>query len=98
MQRSHYLSIDYLIVYAFLLIILIVGWQAGRGIKDIREYALGKRAFGTAALVLTFLATEVGGQGAINLAGEIGTIGIIVLITFLSFLIIHGPRQPQEEH
>jgi len=80
-----YLSTDFLIVYAFLLVTLIVGWWAGRGVKNIREYAIGKGSFGTAALVLTFLATEVGGQGAINLAGEIGTIGIIVLFTFLSF-------------
>ncbi len=81
----NYFSKDYLIVYVFLLITLVVGWRAGRGIKDIRAYALSNRAFGTAALVLTFLATEVGGQGAINLAGEIGTTGIIVLFTFLSF-------------
>ena len=80
-----YLSTDFLIVYAFLLVTLIVGWWAGRGVKNIREYAIGKGSFGTAALVLTFLATEVGGQGAINLAGEIGTTGIIVLFTFLSF-------------
>jgi Na+/proline symporter len=81
----HYLSIDHLVVYFFLLITLIVGFWAGRGVKDIKDYALGNRAFGTVALVLTFLATEVGGQGSINLAGEIGTTGIIVLITFLSF-------------
>ena len=82
-----YLSNDYLIVYAFLLVTLVVGFWSGRGIKNIREYAIGNRKFGTAALVLTFLATEVGGQGAINLAGEIGTIGIIVMLTFLSFSI-----------
>ena len=81
----NYFSADYLIVYAFLLITLVVGLRAGRGIKDIREYALANKSFGTVALVLTFLATEVGGQGAINLAGEIGTTGIIVLFTFLSF-------------
>ncbi len=83
----HYLSTDYLIVYVFLLVTLIVGWRAGRGVKDIRDYAIGNRAFGTAALVLTFLATEVGGQGVINIAGEIGTTGVIVMLTFLSFPI-----------
>ncbi|MHA7877514.1 MAG: sodium:solute symporter family protein, partial [Bacteroidota bacterium] len=80
-----YLSTDHLTVYAFLLVIFIVGWRAGKGIKDIRTYAIGNKNFGTAALVLTFLATEVGGQGAINLAGEVGTVGIIVLVSFLSF-------------
>ena len=81
----HYLSGDHLIVYFFLLITLVVGFWGGRGIRDIREYAIGNRAFGTAALVLTFLATEIGGQGSVNLAGEIGTTGLIVLVTFLSF-------------
>ena len=80
-----YFSIDFLIVYGFLFTIFLAGWWSGRGVRNIRAYALGNRTFGTAALVLTFLATEVGGQGAINLAGEIGTIGIIVLVTFLSF-------------
>ena len=83
----HYLGIDHLIVYVFLLITLSVGFGAGRGVKDIRDYASGNRAFGTAALVLTFLATEVGGQGVINIAGEIGTTGVIVMLTFLSFPI-----------
>ena len=81
----NYLSGDHLIVYFFLLITLVVGFWGGRGIRDIREYAIGNRAFGTAALVLTFLATEIGGQGSVNLAGEIGTTGLIVLVTFLSF-------------
>lgn len=83
----HYLSTDHFIVYFFLFITLIVGFWAGKGVKNIRDYALSNRAFGTAALVLTFLATEVGGQGVINIAGEIGTTGIIVMLTFLSFPI-----------
>jgi Na+/proline symporter len=82
---NHHLDVDYLVVGIFLLITLVVGLRAGRGVKDFRSYAIGNKKFGTAALVLTFLATEVGGQGAINLAGEIGTVGIIVLFTFLSF-------------
>ncbi len=85
----HHLHLDYLIVSIFLLITLVVGARAGRGVKDLRTYAIGHKKFGTAALVLTFLATEVGGQGVLNLAGEIGTVGIIVMITFLSFSITY---------
>ena len=50
-----YLSIDYLIVYAFLAITLFIGIRAGRGIKDIREYAIANKTFGTGALVLNFI-------------------------------------------
>ena len=81
----NYFNIDYLIVYAFLLITLYIGLRAGRGIKDIREYAIANKSFGTAALVLTYLATEVGGQGVINIAGEAGTTGIIIIAAFMSF-------------
>ena len=79
------MSLDNWVVCGFLFVVLIAGWRAGRDVQDVKAYALGSRSFGTAALVLTFLATEVGGQGAVNLAGEIGTTGIIVLVTFVSF-------------
>ena len=36
----NYFSIDYLIVYAFLAITLVMGIRAGNGIKDMKEYAL----------------------------------------------------------
>ncbi|MEL6152882.1 MAG: sodium:solute symporter family protein, partial [Bacteroidota bacterium] len=65
----HYLSVDYLIVYAFLLITLYIGLRAGRGIKDIREYAIANKTYGTGALVLTYLATDFGGG---TLLGDTG--------------------------
>lgn len=58
----HHLSIDYLIIGAFFLITLIIGLRAGRSIKDIREYAIANKMFGTGALVLTWLATDVAGE------------------------------------
>ena len=65
----HYLSLDYLIVYAFLLITLIIGLRAGRGIKDIKEYALANKSFGTVALTLTYLATDIGGAAILDWGG-----------------------------
>lgn len=80
-----YLSTDHLIVYAFLLITLVIGLRAGRGIKDIREYAIGNRSFGTVALVLTFLATNT---GIINVVDEIGKTGIILSVSIIAGLAI----------
>ncbi len=57
----HYLSIDHLIVGSFLLLTLLIGLRAGRGIKDIREYAIANKQFGTGALTLTLVATYIGG-------------------------------------
>ena len=79
----YYLSLDYLIVYAFLLITLIIGLRAGRGIKDIREYALANKQFGVGALVLTFFATNVAGESILDLAGEVNKTGIILSVVFI---------------
>ncbi len=77
----HYLSIDYLIIYAFLLITLVIGLCAGRGITDIREYANANKIFGTGALVLTWLATDVAGETVLDMTGSVRTAGIIQPLT-----------------
>ncbi len=89
----NFLSLDAFIIAAFLITILLIGLFAGRDIKDIREYAVANKMFGTAALILTYMATEVGGQGVINIVGEAGTTGIIIIVAFMSFplaFIIQG--------
>ena len=74
---SNYFSIDHIIVYAFLAITLLVGFWYGRGIKTIREYAIGDRKFGTGLLLLTFLATRIGGRTIVGESMKVYSIGII---------------------
>jgi Na+/proline symporter len=83
----NYLSVDYLIVYAFLIITLVIGLRAGRGIKDIREYALANKMYGTGVLVLTFLATNIGGGSVMSGSREVFTNGIIMTVTSLGVVI-----------
>ena len=77
----NYLSVDYLIVYAFLLITLVIGLRVGGGIKDIREYANANKIFGTGALVLTWLATDIAGETVLDMTGAVRTAGIIQPLT-----------------
>jgi SSS family solute:Na+ symporter len=56
-----YFSIDHLIVYGFLILTLGVGLWACQGVKNVEEYALANRQFGSLSLLLTLLACEVGG-------------------------------------
>ncbi len=72
-----YFGIDYLIVYAFLAITLYIGLRAGRGIKDIREYALANKSLGTGALVLTLIATNIAGASVINGTAIVFSSGIL---------------------
>ena len=77
----HYLSPDYLIVYAFLLITLVIGLRSGRGIKNVREYATANKSFGTGTLVLTWLATDIAGETVLDMTGSVRTVGIIQPLT-----------------
>ncbi|MEM7382852.1 MAG: hypothetical protein AAF400_00810 [Bacteroidota bacterium] len=61
-----YFTLDHLIVGGFLLLTLLIGLLAGRRIKDIREYAIANRVYGTSVLTITFLATYLGGQNTIG--------------------------------
>jgi Na+/proline symporter/signal transduction histidine kinase len=98
----NYLSIDYLIVYAFLAITLFIGIRAGRGIKNIREYAIGNKTFSTSALVLTLLATNIAGASVIHGTTRIFSEGIIMTVALLgvsiSFLITAVFIAPKAAH
>ncbi|MHA7878132.1 MAG: sodium:solute symporter family protein, partial [Bacteroidota bacterium] len=61
----------------------MIGLRAGSGIKDIREYATANKSFGTVALILTFLATNVAGESILDLAGEVNKTGIILSVVFI---------------
>src|ERR1700742_1554478 len=80
----NYLSIDYLIVYAFLIISAIIGIRAGRNVMDIREYAIGNKSFTTVALALTLLATNFAGASVMNSTRYIFSSGIITTASLLA--------------
>ncbi len=54
-------NIDIIIIASFLAINLVAGFCSGRGIKTIKEYAIGNRNFSTATLAATIIATWIGG-------------------------------------
>ena len=56
------MNLDIAIVVGFLIVTLVVGLGHGKGIKNIKDYALGGRNFSTGALVATLVATWIGGS------------------------------------
>ncbi len=93
------INITYVIVGLFLFITLSLGVYAGRDIKNIKEYALGSGRFSTITLVLTFLATNIGGgsiMGMLKSTYSVGIIGTVacfgVIIQFLLFALLLGPK------
>ena len=83
----HYLSIDYLIVGAFLLLTLLIGLFAGRGIKDIRDYAIANKMYGMGVLTITFLATYLGGSNTISMQQYILSYGLVAGLATLGSAI-----------
>ena len=53
-------NIDIIIIISFLAINLVAGFYSGRGIKTIKEYAIGNRNFSTATIAATIIATWIG--------------------------------------
>ena len=69
---------EHLIVCTFLAGTLLLGLWSGLGIKNVREYAIANKMYGTGVLTITFLATILGGQETINIQSGYLAAGIIV--------------------
>jgi Na+/proline symporter len=83
----NYFGIDFIIIYAFLAITLVTGIYVGRSIKDIKEYAIANRAYGTGVLIIGFLATWVGGSSILGESQQIFEDGIIRFIVALAQIV-----------
>ncbi len=56
-MKSHSLPVDVVILVAFLLINIVVGWKYRGKSKSFKEYAIGDKKFSTATLTATIVAT-----------------------------------------
>ena len=81
-------SIEHLIVYTFLVATLLIGLWAGRGIKNIREYAIANKMYGTGVLTITFLATFLGGQNTIGIQKTILSYGLVAGVAIIGTAIM----------
>ncbi|WP_367364285.1 hypothetical protein [Candidatus Tisiphia endosymbiont of Nedyus quadrimaculatus] len=54
-------DIDLAIIISFLVVNICAGIYYGRGIKTIKEYAIGDRNFSTGTIAATLIATWAGG-------------------------------------
>ncbi len=97
------IDIDSTIFIAFLIVNLVLGLFASRGVKTIRGFAVGDKTFSTATLVFTIVATWSSGSFFISAISEsyrqgIGFISITVLGNFLGVLLvgtIFAPRMSE---
>jgi hypothetical protein len=81
-----YVRPNYVIIYAFLFISLIIGLLLGRRVKNIKEYIVGKRNFTILTLVIAYLATNIASNNLIDI-DENGAIMAVALLAF-SFVFL----------
>jgi len=85
-------QLNQIAVALFLLINLIIGLRAGRGIKTMRDYALANRSLGGGVLVMTLIATLIQANTiGIKHAYARGVISLLAtfLLSLMSFLLGH---------
>ncbi|WP_039459285.1 sodium:solute symporter family transporter [Candidatus Jidaibacter acanthamoebae] len=82
-----YFDIDKTIVLIFLMATLVIGIIAGKDLKNIREYAIANKSFGTPVLLITLLATMVGGGSTTGDVAQIFEDGIVYLLAMIGPII-----------
>ena len=86
---ENFASPDNLIVLAFLVVTLVIGVRASRGVKRLEEYAVAKKVYGEVAILITILATFEGGSSTIGTAANVFADGIIMSVQqIISFPIV----------
>ncbi len=85
-------SVDTIIFLGFLVVNIVLGLTSSRGIKTIREYAIGDKHFSTATIVATIVATWVSGEFFFTIVSEsyshgLHFIWIVVLGNFLCLFL-----------
>ena len=83
-------NIDSILLILFMLGNLLAGLSASRGIKSIKEYAVGDRNFSTSTLIATIVATWISGEYFFTHLAETYSNGLyFVLATFGNFLVFY---------
>jgi Na+/proline symporter/signal transduction histidine kinase len=80
-------NIDSIIFISFLVVNIFLGLFSSRGIKTIKEYAVGNRNFSTATIAATIVATWISGEFFFSNAAEIYRGGFVYLIAAMGDIV-----------
>ncbi len=94
------LSIDAIIFIGFLILNLTLGLMSSRGVKNIKEYAIGDRNFSTITIAATIVATWIGGDNLFSSLSETHANGLYFIWSiimgdvtcFLTIGLFFAPR------
>lgn len=81
------LSIDYVIIYGFLLLTLYVGIRYGGKNTSVREFALANKEYGVPVVLLTLMATLLGAGAVIGNVAEVYTNGFVYFFSLMGAVL-----------
>ncbi|MCC2646721.1 MAG: Na+/proline symporter/Histidine kinase/Response regualator receivor domain, partial [Rickettsiaceae bacterium] len=73
-------NIEFIMVFFYLALTLVLGLWSGRNVKNMTDYAIGGRNFSTTTLVMTICATKISGSTIISLSSQTFKVGLIHMI------------------
>ncbi len=81
-------TVDYYIIAVYLFVIFWVGLTAGKGLKNIKDYAVANRSFSAPVLFATLSASFIGGGFSFGNADTVFSSGIGVATTLWGFSLM----------
>ncbi len=90
--------VDILIIIAYIIVTLYIGFKSGKKIKTFGDYAIGNRKFSDFAIFCTVVASIIGGNATIGSVGKVYEIGITQILAqiglpisyiLVGFFLIH---------
>ncbi len=79
------MTVDYVIITGYLLLILLVGLWSGKGMKTLADFSVSHRSYGSLVLFATLSASFIGGGFSIGNAEKVFIFGIANIVALWGF-------------
>ena len=79
------LNTQNLIIFGYLITVLVIGMWAGIGVKNMKDFAVAGRSFGTMAIFATLSASFIGGGFSMGNAEKVFLVGIANIVALWGF-------------
>jgi SSS family solute:Na+ symporter len=76
---------DYVIIFLYLSVILLVGLWSGKGMKSLQEFSVSHRSYTSMVIFATLSASFIGGGFSIGNAEKVFRLGIVNIAALWGF-------------
>lgn len=85
LEASSLINVQSIIIFGYLIAVLLLGVWAGKGVKNMHDYAVAGRSFGTMAIFATLSASFIGGGFSMGNAEKVFLVGISNIVALWGF-------------